>query len=439
MTETPHQGTASPSDSSSNVRRLLDPQDWVVLERGEVLDLNAHPQCVFMLKDGEVGVRGHITSGAGLEKKTVSILDRPGMIFGDEEAYSGDGTGPNMFEFYATKSGTKIRVIPGDRLLHMLTQEPKEGQQPLYLLLLKDKARANAQLRRFALSCYQREAEARHLADQSQQMAAQNAEDARAELKEVHDKVVASKDAEIERLTRELEKERLNHAKSVADYNKVCDDFKELSGTFHAWVQKQIQDSADFIDLLNLFQVAQGLNPLTHEEVFGVMSGRGLKPQEGFTPDEGPTDKMTAPPARPTLPSVQPVAISVQEISSPADAVTRREGAGTSAPAAPMATSPEEVFVVSDEDLIPVQDEEPAPATLIAGRGIEQEPDEQELDDDGFPLRRTLVGIAPPSMSEDMLPPEMRGQANPNHPITVPPPETKKHLPRLSRHLRKHP
>lgn len=427
MADTPQQGTASPSGSSSNVRQLRQPQDWILLERGDVLDLSAHAQCVFMLKDGEVGVRGHITSGAGLEKKTVSVLDRPGTIFGDEEAYLGGEAGAALFEFVANKR-TSIRVIPGDQLVQMLAKE-KDGQLPLYLLLLKDKARTNAQLRRFALSCYQREAEARHLADQSQQMAAQNAEDARAELKEVHDKVLASKDAEIERLKRELEKEKREHAKSIADYNKVCEDFKELSGTFHAWVEKQIQDSADFIDLLNLFQVAQGLKPLTHEEVFGVMSGRGLNPQEGFTPDEGPTDKMLAPPARPTLTSVQPVAISVQEISSPADAVTRREGAGTSAPVAAVVTGREEVFVVSDDDLISVGDDEPAPATLIAGRGIEEEPDEQELDENGLPMRRTLVGIAPPSMSEDMLPPEMRGGRN--HPITVPPPDTKKPLPRL--------
>lgn len=476
-------------DHKSNVRALATHQ-VLKLAQGARLNIGDFPYSVFMLVSGSIGVQAEIHTVYGIESKQVAVLNAPKSdLFGEEHAL--DILGQQVVLHYVALEATEVRVLPMDRLNAMLHQPvPERPEMTVAQMMLQAKAKQNLRLMGLVLHTFMREADAKAQAEHALRDVGRMVTDARTEERQLAEKraneahraayedllrqnleLQTAQDEVMERamaLCTELWKEVERLRKDVdklhgveAAYEKVCEDYKEATAAFHEWVHGQHKDSESFVKLLN--EVLQGLGypTVTHEDIFGVMSGnvrqrpaqeqRGLhelqaimnlsQKAQGLTPlsldevakvmagellasapvfsDESPTDKIDVP-QRTTMPPAAPreVLISTVEAVDIRGAVTRREGpapASLPAPSAPIEGSGE--IVVEDADLI-VDDETPPtmavpvtpqpPPLPVGANALPDLADDEDEVDSG---RVTLVGVAPPVIAgvpENHLPPEMR-------------------------------
>lgn len=424
------------------------------LEPGDVLPDEVYEGYTFMLRTGSIAVEVVLSTVNGPVKKRVALLDHQHDLFGHER----DPLAQHVsgLKYVAIEQSTLL-AIPNSALNRIL-RKPANEERTVGERVIQVQEVQIARLLIGIIHATQREDSALNQANHALRSVATSVEDARREEREARAKserqIEESKKAIIDQLQQEkaeleaqLEAERAKFAKlerehrELLAYNEtVCAEFRETTGAFHAWIAKQHQDSEEFVRLLNMFQKAQGLPELTHEEIFGVMSGRGLHPEVGFAPEEAPTAQSPIEERIPVPPPATPPPVVISTRSGGPEAPTRREGppprrpmqtltglgglpsskptipgSGTMVQAKPIIPREETVELdLRDVALIP---DEQAPLTMVTPRfdapPVQPEPDEEEpeLDEYGFPIRRTLVGLGslvPESIPEDQLPPEFR-------------------------------
>lgn len=475
----------------SNVR-ALGAHRTLKLAQGERLHIKDFPYSIFMLVGGSIGVQAEIHTTYGIEPKQIAVLNAPKSdLFGEEHAL--DIQGQQVVLHYVALEATEVRVLPMDRLNAMLHQPvPERPEMTVAQMMLQAKAKQNLRLMALVLHTFMREADAKAQAEHALRDAGRMVSEARTEERELAEKRAREsysqsyddllqqnlqlQEEQDTMLARSLlmlssmwkEVERLQGVEAA--YEKVCEDYKEATAAFHEWVHGQHKDSASFVELLN--EVLQGLGypTVTHEDIFGVMSGniRRSGPEQrnlhelqaimnlsqraqGLTPlsldevakvmagellasaplfsDERPTDKIEAPP-RATMPPAVPreVQISVVDVQDPRGAVTRREGSGSLEGSGEIVVEDDDLIV--DDDVTPPTMAVPVTPPPLPASAVQEPPlpnlaDDEEDIDSG---RVTLVGVAPPviaGMPEGHLPPEMRQSYPGNAGRTSQPPQTR--------------
>ncbi len=448
-----------PTDEPKSNVVPLDRGHTLTLNMGDRLPFEDYPDHVFMLRSGSIALEAYLSFAQGPVKKRIALLDQPYDLFGPErQALSGHA---NAIQYVALEA-SRIVAIPNGALSRMLAK-PADREHTIGERVLQLQAQQMFRLMATVISAFHREDGASNREHFALQQVASSVKDARREEREARAKseqqIEENKKAIIDQLVQEkteleiqLEAERAKFAKLEREHRElqaytdtVCAEFRETTGAFHAWIAKQHQDSEEFVRLLNMFQAAQGLHELTHEDIFGVMSGRGLHPEVGFTPEEIPTaqspieERIPAPAPRASQPVVISERIRAPEaptrregpprprmpmqtltglggVASSAAAITQQMKAGTMVPGRALGREPTVEFDLNEMDLVEVEDDS-SPQTLATpvytpppppqSSGLDEE---REEDDEGNPIRSTLVGFGPltPDVPDDQLPPEFR-------------------------------